>query len=332
MTIERIETNLPDLLQGVESLLRPRAEDKGLELSLQLDTPIPVKVLSDPTRLRQVLMNLIGNAIKFTDLGSVKLRIGIEHEDQKTLLRVAVIDTGSGLMQEQAVQLFKAFSQADSSVTRKHGGTGLGLVLCQRLTGLMGGNVALTNTEPGRGSTFTATFCVEPLPGVATVTALSHVPTEPLTPAPDEVQQHSSLTGRILLAEDGPDNQRLIGFLLKRAGADVDIAENGKIAWQMLEQADAECRPYDLLLTDIQMPEMDGYTLTRRLRDQGSTMAIVALTAHAMPEDRRRCLEAGCNDYATKPIERISLLATCRRWLSNPTYSCPDSIDDRVSN
>ncbi|WP_425619029.1 ATP-binding protein [Anatilimnocola sp. NA78] len=313
MTVERVETDLVDLLLGVESLMRPRAIGKGITLDIELDTSIPCRALTDPTRLRQVMLNLVGNAVKFTEQGGIKVRVSAEKQgEQEHLLRIAIYDTGPGLTSEQEHRLFAAFSQADATVTRKHGGTGLGLIICRRLSQLMGGTVELTSTKPGQGSVFTAIVLIGEIPGADETRVL----TRPASPSTATTPGSAArLCGRILLAEDGPDNQRLILMILKKAGAQVDIAENGQVAWQMLEQANASATPYDLLLTDIQMPVMDGYTLAGKVREHGWQLPVVALTAYAMPEERLRCLDAGCDDFSSKPIDKQSLLTICQRWM-----------------
>ncbi len=219
---------------------------------------------------------------------------------------------------EQSANLFQAFSQADGTMTRKFGGTGLGLTICSRLAKLMGGSVTLARTAPGKGSTFRLDLPLEPAAGAVLVAQLSVVEYSPTATS----AMTEKLTGRILLAEDGPDNQRLIAFVLRKAGAEVTVADNGRIALDMLDQAVAEGNPYDLVLMDMQMPEMDGYTLARTLRDRGSSLAIVALTAHAMAHDQQKCLEAGCDDYATKPLDKAMLLATCARWMPYGAKKC----------
>jgi CheY-like chemotaxis protein len=174
----------------------------------------------------------------------------------------------------------------------------------------MGGDVQISRTEPGKGSCFQLVLPVLPAPGATMVNCL--VPPKKDSARP---QNHVKLHGRILLAEDGADNQRLIRFHLERAGAVVEIADNGRVAMEMIDRAVAAGSPYDLLITDMQMPVMDGYTLASTLRQRGSTLAIVALTAHAMAEDRARCAAAGCDDYATKPIDKQALLGCCAAWL-----------------
>jgi PAS domain S-box-containing protein len=312
MTVERIETPLLVVVREVESLMRPRAVAKGVTLGAVLSTPVPDRIVSDPTRLRQILMNIVGNAVKFTDTGSVTLGVAVAGGGVDVRLVIDVEDTGPGISEQGAANLFQAFGQADTGVTRKHGGTGLGLTICRRLAGLMGGNVSLLRSEVGRGSCFRVELPLEAAAGATYETRLDGVTDRQAIAVTSEVR----LRGRVLLAEDGLDNQRLISFHLTRAGATVEIAENGVIALARIEAEAAAGTPYDLLLTDMQMPEMDGYSLARRLRADGSRLAIVALTAHAMAEDRARCLDAGCDDYAVKPVDRVKLIAVCGAWMS----------------
>ncbi|MBX3322659.1 MAG: PAS domain S-box protein [Phycisphaeraceae bacterium] len=318
MGVERIETPFVRVVYDIDSLMRPRARGKGVRLQTEFTTPVPDRILSDPTKLRQILMNLIGNATKFTDKGVIQVRIATAGEGALRRLRFEVEDTGSGMSEEQASRLFEPFAQADSSITRKHGGTGLGLVISRRLADLMGGDVWLEWTEAGKGSCFVMELPLIEVQGSVLVENFSAFEAaEPTQEAKATAHVAELLSGRILLAEDGIDNQRLISFHLRRAGAEVVIADNGAIALQILEEAVQEGNPFDLLLTDIQMPEMDGYTLVRTLRERGDRIPVVALTAHAMAEDRQRCMEVGCDDYASKPIRREELIETCRSWMMN---------------
>ena len=314
VTLENIETNLPQVLNEVQSLLLARAAEKDLELRCVLETPIPTLIRSDPTRLRQIITNLVGNAIKFTGQGGVTVRVSVLNERIAPRAIIDVIDTGDGMTEEQQSRLFRPFTQADASTTRKFGGTGLGLTISRRFANLMGGDISIQATAPGKGSTFRIELPLETTPNSRMVSSLED--------AADQAQalagSSTSLTGRILLAEDGPDNQRLISFHLRKAGASVAIADNGRIALDMLHAAAAAGDPFDLLISDMQMPELDGYELARTLRREGNPIAIVALTAHAMFEDRNRCLDAGCTDYASKPIDKPALLATCAKWMRVP--------------
>lgn len=311
MTVERVETPLIHILCEVESLMRPRAAEKGVALTLELGSVVPDRIVSDPTRLRQIVMNLTGNAVKFTDAGSVRVRVTVSKLTKRLVIDVK--DSGTGMTEDQAARLFTPFTQADQSVTRRHGGTGLGLTICRRLAALMGGSVELRATQYRRGSCFRVTLPLDPVANARWVERIAAVHESIATPT--EPSAMPRLSGRILLAEDGPDNQRLVSFYLKKAGAAVEIAENGSVALMAVERAALDGKPFDLLLTDMQMPVMDGYTMTSLLRARGSVIPIVALTAHAMAEDRDRCLEAGCDDYATKPIDRARLIEVCSRWM-----------------
>ncbi len=310
LTIELVDTPLLGILGEVDSLMRPTATGKGVAFEVRFKRPVPTLISGDPTRLRQILLNLLGNAVKFTEAGSVTLIV--DYEPSSPLLTIDVEDTGPGISPEQADKLFTAFSQADASVARRHGGTGLGLVIVRRLAELMHGSVELVRTEPGKGSCFRLTLPLEQLPDAVMAERLDAISGEPKRSTATE---WIPLTGRILLAEDGADNQRLIAFVLRKAGATVAVADNGRLAFDMLMNARERGDAHDLLLTDMQMPEMDGYALARRLRKQGVSIPIIALTAHAMAEDKQRCLDAGCDDYASKPIDRVELLTKCAVWL-----------------
>lgn len=313
MSVETVRTPLVRILAEVESLIRPRAAGKGVELQVRLLTPVPSHIFCDPTRLRQILMNLLGNAAKFTQAGEVVLEAAVlEGEDGKQL-SLLVKDTGPGMSLSQAKALFEPFVQADSTVSRQFGGTGLGLSISRRLARLLGGEVLLDWTELGRGSHFRVLLPLVEAEGATEISSLSMLRMEPRRVA--IASQVALLGQRILLAEDGPDNQRLIRFFLQKSGAEVEVAENGAVALRRLQEAERDGSPFDLLLTDMQMPEMDGYTLTRRLRQANNAIPIVALTAHAMAEDRKRCMDAGCSDYTTKPVDRQHLIETCRQWL-----------------
>ncbi|MFO0835212.1 MAG: CHASE domain-containing protein [Phycisphaerales bacterium] len=313
MTVERIETPLAMLLHDTQEFLCPRAAGKGLTLSTRVLNPVPDTIVSDPTRLRQILMNLVGNAIKFTDKGSVTVLVSSIDAGGSERLVIDVEDTGHGITDAEASRLFKPFTQADETMSRRFGGTGLGLTICRRLAHMMGGDVTLERTAPGEGSRFRVVLPLVAAPGAAMFRELGEVVSRVHDTLPTG---EPALSGRILLAEDGPDNQRLISHHLRKAGAEVDIADNGRIALDMIEKAMSQGRAYDLLVSDMQMPEVDGYTLASTLRTRDIDIRIVALTAHAMAEDRAKCLSAGCDDFATKPVNKNALLATCAKWLA----------------
>jgi len=315
LEIERIASSPINVVSSVASLMRVRAEAKGLPLQIEYVGGIPETILCDPTRLRQILINLLGNAIKFTESGSVRLLTRFAQSTARPpSLRFDVIDTGIGMTQEQASRLFQPFTQADASTTRKFGGTGLGLTISKRLAEMLGGDITI-QTAPGKGSTFSVTVETGPLDGVAMPEGVTDAVAEGRQRVKVSVVPAVKLDCRILLAEDGPDNQRLLSFVLKKAGADVTLAENGLIARDKALAAQEAGKPFDVILMDMQMPVMDGYTATRELREADYTRPIMALTANAMAGDDEKCRQAGCDGYATKPIDRAKLLATIARFL-----------------
>ncbi len=309
LEVEQTTCSLCQVMARVVSLMEMRASAKGLPLEVEYQGPIPERILSDPIRLHQVLVNLVGNAVKFTESGRIRLVLRLlDHPGDQPKVQIEVIDTGIGITADQIARLFQPFTQADSSTTRKFGGTGLGLAISKRLAGMLGGDVQVASVA-GKGSTFTLTFATGSLEGVRLLDKPPETEcrTEPASKPP--VEPATTLDCRVLLAEDGPDNQRLISFLLKKAGAEVTLAENGQLACELVRAACEEGNPFDVVLMDMQMPVMDGYTATRKLRQQGTATPIVALTAHAMSSDREKCLAAGCDDYVTKPISRENLIA-----------------------
>ena len=320
MAVEAVETKPTQIISEVLSLVRPRATGKGVQVGVKYETPVPEHIQSDPTRLRQILLNLMGNAIKFTEVGSATIHASCDPQSKK--MKLSVVDTGIGMSPEQCevISRFEAFSQADASTTRKFGGTGLGLRISNALAQMLGGEIDVSSIK-GEGSTFTATIATGDLADVQMLRAEEAIASGPVKPKRSQASntqsaQEKPLQGlRILLAEDGPDNQRLISFHLKKAGADVKICENGLVAAQTLENATEQERP-DVVLMDMQMPELDGYSATRRLRDKGFTIPVIALTAHAMEGDRQKCLDAGCDDYLTKPIDKHLLVQACVKWAS----------------
>ena len=325
MSVESIECSPLEIVRDALELVRIRAEGKGLHLEARCRGFVPVRIQSDPTRLRQVLVNLLGNAIKFTEHGSIQVEIGMSPEiaGQAPSMEFVVADTGIGLTQEQAGRLFRPFTQADNSTTRRFGGTGLGLTISKRLAQMLGGDISL-HSELGKGSRFVVTVATGPLAGVPMCAGGIEVPrARKLKPGPSA----ALLCGRVLLAEDGPDNQRLLSFQLRRAGAEVEVAEHGQAALESICAAAAAGRPFDLILMDMQMPVLDGLSAVRELRRTGCRLPIVALTANAMPQDRESCLRAGCDDFQTKPIDRHRLLECCARWLGGSQVSVRPRVE-----
>lgn len=317
MTFEKTTCSPQGILHEVSSLMSVRAHDKGLQLDVEYIGPIPKQIQGDALRIRQVLINLVGNGIKFTERGGVRIVVRLSRHNGVDLLGFEVVDTGIGMTQQQIGRLFKAFEQADDTMARRFGGTGLGLALSRQMAVLMGGDI-IVQSAPGRGSSFIFTTPTGSLDGVELVEQ-SHdallgldksCVEEPNSKPKDSARQTPTDLGRpirVLLVEDGRENQRLIQFHLKKAGFESEIADNGEVGKQKFLAASDSGKPYDVVLSDMQMPIMDGYTMARELRDAGVDVPIIALTAHAMSEDRQKCIEAGCTDFATKPIDARKL-------------------------
>lgn len=314
LEIEQIRFSLPDLLSELRSLMQVRADAKGLKWDVAIEGEIPTEILTDPTRLRQILINIASNGIKFTEVGHVRATCRVEKiAQQQAKLLISIEDSGIGMNAAQLSQLFQAFGQADTSMARRFGGTGLGLAISKRFAELLSGDITVTS-EPDKGSKFLLSIPIE-IP-------LNHKTTDELAKANQDESNHAAILAkpdplsgvRILLVEDGPDNQKLISFLLKKAGADVTIKENGLEGKSEALQALEAGEPYDIILTDMQMPVMDGYTATTLLREANYTGCIVALTAHAMNGDREKCISAGCDDFTTKPVDRAKLISLLSQY------------------
>jgi len=302
LSVETVECDPMKLISSVRDLLDERARAKGLHLRLHTRGHLPDRVFTDPTRLRQILTNLVGNAIKFTESGSVCIEAAF-HATSSTLgeLHLHVSDTGIGMSDEQLGRLFTPFQQADTSTTRRFGGTGLGLSISKRLVELLGGSISV-DTLADAGSTFSVV-----LPNLRFASG----DTSTLTPAPGAHPQ-PSLRARILVAEDGFDNQRLFAHHLSGLGANVTIVDNGQAAVDAALKPDAR---FDLILMDMQMPVLDGYSAVTQLRVAGILVPIIAVTAHTMTGDRERCIAAGCSGFLSKPFTRSELADACRRAL-----------------
>ncbi|UYV13115.1 MAG: PAS domain-containing protein [Phycisphaera sp.] len=316
MVVERLQTAPHEVLRDVARLMRVKADAKGLDLVLDSRTDVPKAVLTDPTRLRQILVNLLGNAIKFTARGTVSVSMGYEHGPEGGRLSFRVCDTGIGMTSEQLEHVFTAFTQADASMTRRFGGTGLGLRISKRLANMLGGDISVESI-PGEGSAFTLTIEAGQVIGAESVPA-SSLSLSPIRKAREAATSRNGgepLAGlRILLMEDGLDNLRLICTHLRRAGADVTTAADGRLGLSLLTDDGTvdgplhAAMPFDAIVTDMQMPNLDGYTVVKMLRERGCQLPIVALTAHSMPGDEERCLEAGCDAYAAKPVNKHELI------------------------
>ncbi len=296
MVIETVEFSLVEFIADFSSLAGIKARENGIVFEFRTDTLLPEMIISDPTRLRQILSNVVGNAIKFTEKGKVELilKYDVHH------LEIRVTDTGRGISRDQRKFLFKAFSQADSSTTRKFGGTGLGLVLTKRLSQALGGDFVLADSEIGKGSTFDVSIPVK-IPTAVNMVPLKQIKVDPTDTTWD--QHVTDLKGlEILLVEDSPDNQFLIKKILDKTGARITLAGNGSEGVDL-----ALARRFDVILMDIQMPIMGGHEAVKILRAKDYSGPIVALTAHAMKEEREKAVQSGFSHFLTKPINRKSL-------------------------
>ncbi|HEX4142238.1 MAG TPA: ATP-binding protein [Pirellulales bacterium] len=303
LDVEDVVCSPVKLIEEVGSILRPKAVEKGLELRTAFDGPMPETIHTDPTRFRQVLINIAGNAIKFTPSGHVEITARLDRPaGEPAKLVVQIADTGIGIPPEKLGVIFDPFTQADSSITRQFGGTGLGLAISRRLAEMLGGRISV-ESQVGRGTTFTCEIAVGSLEGVRLLDQLAGM----LGSQASLPRAHATpvLNHRLLVVDDGDTNRKLVQLVLGRAGARVEAAENGQQA-----VARATTEPFDLILMDMQMPVMDGYTATAELRARGVTVPIIALTANAMKWDEDRCLEAGCSGYLSKPIDQDLLLVT----------------------
>jgi CheY-like chemotaxis protein len=323
MTVEHIEFDWRSVCDEVRAILQPAVAERKLTMSLAYDAALPQFILGDPVRIRQVLLNLAGNAVKFTERGTVGIEVS---RLGATQLKISVTDSGIGITAEQLDRLFRRFTQADSSTTRRYGGTGLGLAISKTLVELMGGSIG-AQSQPGTGSTFWVTLPLAvatpsktqatgplsaPVPLLAPL--LANAVGEP--PAARTVAPSApARRGRLLLVEDNFVNERVAVYMLTKLGAQVDVAKHGREAIDLLSKS---C--YDLVLMDCQMPEMDGYEATRIIRDPTSTVLdhavpVVAMTANAFREDRALALACGMDDFLAKPVDRSVLANMLDKWL-----------------
>ncbi len=311
LELEAAEFDLQSTVRDTVALSSGSARRKNLQLNVTFEPGLPAAVIGDPVRLKQILSNLVSNALKFTETGGVSVRVAQDARTDagKSVLRFTVSDTGVGIPPEAQARLFQTFIQADSSTTRRYGGSGLGLAISKRLAELMGGAIGV-NSEPGRGSTFWFTAALSVSNKTLSNKTISSMPvaanSTPLPAAPPPGR------GRILVAEDNPVNQRVAVILLTKLGYSADIASHGAEALELLQK-----NPYDVVLMDCQMPVMDGFEATAAIRKLGTHAAIpiVAVTANALAGQREKCLAAGMDDYLSKPINRAVLETTIQRWL-----------------
>lgn len=306
LDVELAQCSPHDVINQVVSVLRVRAQQKGLHLKFNWSSQVPESIVSDCGRLHQLLFNLVGNAIKFTSQGGVTIDAALDTATETLTMRVT--DTGIGIPKAKHGEIFRPFVQADNSVTRRYGGTGLGLAICTRLAAALGGSIHVESHE-GDGSQFTLQISTGKLDGVELLEA------PPADAIRGKVPEQSACNTKlppahILLVEDGETNRKLVRIMLEEAGATVTTAENGWIAVKTTEKLQ-----FDLILMDMQMPVMDGYQAATRMRADGISTPIVALTAHAMKDDEQKCLDAGCSGYLTKPIQSAKLLEAVAQHL-----------------
>ncbi len=312
LDVEKVEYSLEKILTSSDSLLRPAALQKGLDFRILHRTKLPAVIRTDPVRVNQCLTNLVNNAIKFTSQGHVHIIVSQETQDNIPYMRFDVEDSGIGIPADKLEVIFQSFTQADASTTRKYGGTGLGLSITKRLAEIMGGRLSV-KSEPEKGSVFSLFIPAgldvnsQPLLGEKKIAEYTRNPTH---------NQNVTLNGHILVVEDNQSNQKLIEAVLHKMGLAVAVVDNGRKAMETIST-----HKFDLILMDMQMPVMNGYDATQALRARGETTPIIALTAHAMMQDKEKCLACGCNGYMTKPIDRQQLIEVLRQYL--PAHSPP---------
>jgi PAS domain S-box-containing protein len=307
LAVENLPVNLTEICQDVSQVMSGQVQSKGLIFSFDYQFPLPTRINTDPVRLKQILFNLISNAIKFTSKGYIQ--ISVRHVPERSLIGWTIVDTGIGIDEDKLKTLFSPFTQADSSTTRKFGGTGLGLYISRQLVQMLGGDISIKSIK-GLGSRIDFTIATGRIDHADLITALP----KPTQAAATTIAAPSQITaGRILLAEDSEDNQNLIKLLLKATDVQLSIVATGKAAIEAALAGD-----YDLVLMDMQMPEIDGVEATRYLRQAGYSRPIISLTANAMEEDRRRCLSAGASAFLTKPIDVNRFHDTLAQYLAAP--------------
>ncbi|OAI57342.1 hypothetical protein AYO47_08170 [Planctomyces sp. SCGC AG-212-M04] len=322
LEVECIPCSPHQVISEATSVLRIKAAEKGLNLTYKWDGPAIASIESDPSRLRQLLINLVGNAVKFTQSGSVTVTGSLVRINGAFKLQVAVADTGVGIAADKLEEIFNPFAQADASVTRRFGGTGLGLAISRHIAEALGGNIEVASVE-GKGSTFTVTID----PGDIDETALL---SEPPAIESDSAQASGETIalgpGRVLIVEDGDTNRKLIRIMLQRQGLDIAEATNGVEGVRMALSGD-----FDVVLMDMQMPLLDGYSAASQIRAAGSRVPIIALTAHAMAGDEEKCLAAGCSGYLTKPIDETRLLRKLDEFLERSVDMASDTYEKTSS-
>ena len=326
LIVEQVPIRLADELAGTVALIKPRATQKSLDLTLTIADGLPSDLVTDPLRLRQILLNILGNAIKFTAAGKIEVVAGrASRHGNPDRLAISVTDSGIGMTEAEAGRLFQPFTQADASTSRRFGGTGLGLALARKLAVALGGELGIERTAPGKGSTFTLWLDVAPKREGAWADRGAVMPVP--VPVPNPAIAAQALAGlKILVVEDMPDNQRFLLAVLTRFGAVVEVASDGRTGLRKARQGG-----FDLILLDNQLPEMDGLEVLKILRSEDVRTPIVILTANALKEERERFLGAGADDYATKPIGIERLVAVIRQRVKPILTFAPDADDGTAS-
>jgi PAS domain S-box-containing protein len=315
LRIEKAEFDLEQMVAEIESLMHPVAVQKNIDFKIVFHKPLPQKIISDRERILQCLLNLVNNAIKFTEKGSVRVTLSAEQRTTGVWIRFEIQDTGIGIPEDKLESIFEAFTQADSSLTREYGGTGLGLTITRKLAQQMGGSVEVASVLD-QGSTFTLF-----LPASVDSLEQTQTPAEPDSLETNKMEQ-TKYSGQVLVVEDNPANQLLIQTLLTKLGVQTALACDGV---QAVEKASATS--FHLILMDVQMPKLNGLEATAILRKKGNLTPIVALTAHAMEEDRQKCLDAGCDDYLSKPVDRNQLMGMLDKYLIAPSEPLAGEIE-----
>jgi CheY-like chemotaxis protein len=321
LELETLDFDLRSMLKDTTDFLAIGAREKGLDLVCLVEPKVPSLLSGDPGRLRQILVNLGTNAVKFTKKGEIMIRVSLEREDeQNATIRISVRDTGIGIPANRQDILFSPFTQVDGSTTRKYGGTGLGLAISKQLAELMGGKIGLESKE-GKGSTFwfTAVFEKQPAGSGSADGGLAKIEGEGAmehSAATSTISENGKRKIRILVVEDNPVNQKVAQVMLRKMGLRADVVADGQEAVKTLRMI-----PYDLVLMDCQMPEMDGFEATRSIRQEGSKalnphIPIIAMTAATMQGDRKKCIQAGMNDFIAKPVQQRELAEILARWLA----------------
>jgi CheY-like chemotaxis protein/two-component sensor histidine kinase len=316
MKIEMIDASLNKIINNVKLMMSPAADRKKLNFEITYSPDLPAVIRTDPLRLQQCLINLITNALKFTEHGFIKLDVSLLQKEDDPYIEFNIEDSGIGIAPDKLKCIFDAFIQADGDITRKYGGTGLGLAIAKNLVSLLGGELTVIS-RVGKGSTFTITIPtnlnIDDQPKIDDPSVQTQEQSKELVKYDEE-----KFYGNILVVEDTETNQMLIRLLLEKLGLSVTIACNGKEGIQRFKET-----PYDLIFMDMHMPVMNGYDATKELRAMGIKTTIVALTASALKGDKEKCMSSGCDDYLSKPIDRKALLDILNKYMTKQRYTIP---------